>query len=264
MARISDEGSMSNNDKQLQEIPATQIIPAAQWDELKQRIIAKHKAISKKKTPAQHIDVRPDGYSYVKDVHMRSMANENYGFYNFEHRETIIIYTKVTVPQVYEGHLYTTVIESPEWVIFTGEIVFIDEGVPRRGVGTGASRVQYKRDAPHTPDNIIDIDKQVKAARTNALKDAINRWMNICDDVYKKEIDEYCSQEDLKNLSRLLDKTKGALSKAQVKAVEEILEEDYPSRLLYDKMVKAMEGLLNERDVTGQQRKNKDIIVDKS
>jgi hypothetical protein len=239
---------MSNNDKQLQEIPATQIIPADQWDELRQRIVGKHKVISKKKTPAQHIDARPDGYSYVKDVHMRSMANENYGFYNFEYKDMTIIYTKVTVPQVFKGKLYTTEISSPEWILFVGELVFIDEGVPRRFAGTGGSRVQYKKGEVHTPDNIVDIDKQIKAARTNALKDAINRAMNIADDVYKKEIDEYCSDKEIASFQVLLNQAINLklLSKAQVDAAKELIAEDYPPKLMYDRMVKKINELIKE------------------
>jgi muramoyltetrapeptide carboxypeptidase LdcA involved in peptidoglycan recycling len=66
----------------------------------------------------------------------------------------------------------------------------IDEGVPRKFFSPGAARVQFKRGSPHTPENVVDIDKNVASANTNAFKRAINRLTNFGDDIYRKQVED--------------------------------------------------------------------------
>lgn len=75
-----------------------------------------------------------------------------------------------------------------EWVIVSGSLVINDNGVPRTFFSPGSARVMFKRDQPHTAENVIDIDNNVAAANTNAFKRAVNRLCNIADDVYRKQI----------------------------------------------------------------------------
>lgn len=85
-----------------------------------------------------------------------------------------------------------------EWVAADGELWVIDEKMLAFGIqppyrvfwGGGAARVQYKTGKPHTPENVIDIDKVIKSAITEAKKYAINRLTGIGDDVYGKRIQE--------------------------------------------------------------------------
>ena len=85
-----------------------------------------------------------------------------------------------------------------EWVVATGHLIVIDENLIAMGVippirkyyGAGAARIQYKSGLPREPVNIIDIDKHVKTANSNALKIAINRLCHIGDDIYGKRVDE--------------------------------------------------------------------------
>ena len=48
----------------------------------------------------------------------------------------------------------------------------------------------FKKDMPHTAENVVDIDNNVKSANTKAFKKAINELTGIGDDVYGKRIDE--------------------------------------------------------------------------
>ena len=74
-----------------------------------------------------------------------------------------------------------------------------DNGVVREFFSPGSARVQFKRGKPHTAENVIDIDKKLASANTNAFKRAVNRLGNIADDVYRKQ-DLTLSDEDIKTI----------------------------------------------------------------
>lgn len=84
-----------------------------------------------------------------------------------------------------------------EWVVADGTLTIIDESLlalgiipPVRRYWAGDSvRIQFKKDMPHTPENIIDIGDNVQSAITGAMKRAINRLTGICDDVYGKRVE---------------------------------------------------------------------------
>ena len=69
----------------------------------------------------------------------------------------------------------------------------------------GSARVQFKRGKPHTAENVIDIDKNLASANTNAFKRAVNRLGNIADDVYRKQ-DLTLSDEDVELLEEKMEK----------------------------------------------------------
>ncbi len=85
-----------------------------------------------------------------------------------------------------------------EWVVAQGVLCIIDENLLAFGIqppyrkyyGCNAVRITFKKDTPHTLDNIVDIGNNVKAANTEAMKVAINRLTHIGDDVYGKRIEE--------------------------------------------------------------------------
>jgi len=98
-----------------------------------------------------------------------------------------------------------------EWIVVSGELSVIDAGVKRSFFSVGAARIQYKAcscksrnngyplpdckvctgtgSLPHTPENVVDIDKNAGAATTNGFKRAVNRLCNISDDVYRKVVE---------------------------------------------------------------------------
>ena len=83
-----------------------------------------------------------------------------------------------------------------EWAIVTAELVIVDNGVPRKFFSPGAARIQFKRGEEHTPENVIDIDKNLASANSNAFKRACNRLANLCDDVYRKQVEDISLDSD--------------------------------------------------------------------
>lgn len=159
-----------------------------QYSKLKRDMVAFYKSISNEVTPEvdgsglRIIEQRPDGFGgsldYIIEAYMRDRLNSYFPGWSWE-----------------EGQIQML---GSEWVIVSGHLVILDEHLlaygknppERRFFGAGASRIQFKRNQLHTPENVIDIDKNVKSANSSALKVAINRLCGIGDDVYRKRIDE--------------------------------------------------------------------------
>ena len=161
-------------------IPITEDI-LTQLEKLQDRIRQKFSRISNMTTPQRDtygliIDKRPDGYDYIKERYMRAKLNEEFPGWSAEklHKDLWGDWLAVDLELV---------IIIPELLAF-GIIPPV-----RRFPGTGAARVQFKKDMPHVIENVIDMDKNLKAARSVALKDAINRGTGIGDDIYGKRVD---------------------------------------------------------------------------
>ncbi len=193
-----------------------------------------YKSISKTDTPKydgnglEIVRKRPDGLDYIIEAFMKDRLN--YYFPGWSWRRT-------SPPQLL----------GAEWVITDGELMVIDERLMAFGISppyryfaaSGASRIQFKTEKitdpitkrevrasmPHTPENLVDLDKQVKAANTNAFKKAINQLLGIGDDIYGKRIEEEGagSAEDILSGGEddIATATTGAQEKAFVKFVEQ-------------------------------------------
>jgi hypothetical protein len=142
-------------------------------DQAKIKIRQKHKDISNKKTPSAFIKTKPDGYEYVDEGYLRHRLNDEYPIWSWS--------PAGDKPVEFLGS---------EWVIVSGKLVIEDGGIAREFFSPGAARVQFKRGKGHTPENVVDIDKNVASANTNAFKRAINRLTNIADDIYRKQIED--------------------------------------------------------------------------
>jgi len=120
---------------------------------------------------------RPDGYDYIIEGYMRKKLDQYFPGWSWEHG---------------------TIQFLGEWIVTSGHLVIIDEyllafGIrppQRRFFGSGADRIQFKKDTPHTAENVVDVDKNVATSNSKAMKRAINRLTNIGDDVYGKRIEE--------------------------------------------------------------------------
>ncbi len=85
-----------------------------------------------------------------------------------------------------------------EWIVAQGNLKIIDEHLLAFGIippyrtfyGVDSVRIQYGKDKPHTPDNIVDVGDNCKSANTLAMVTAINRLTHIGDDIYKRRIEE--------------------------------------------------------------------------
>jgi len=157
----------------------------AKVEEFKKDWYQYYKKISKQKTPIydgagkQVVKKRPDNKDYIDDAWMSDRLNKYFPGWSWE----------AAAPLHFLGS---------EWVVAQGHLIIIDErllafGINpplRRFYGTDAVRIQYKKDIPHTPENIIDVGDNCQSAVTGAKKRAINRLTGIGDDIYGKRIEE--------------------------------------------------------------------------
>jgi hypothetical protein len=128
------------------------------------------KKISETITPPNKIKKR-ESFEYLEEGYMRSRLNEHYPIWSWE--------PPASDPIHFLGS---------EWIIVTG-ILVVEEpnGQVTKFMSPGAARIQFKSKQPHTPENLIDLDKNVASANTFAFKRAINRKCHIGDDVYRKQ-----------------------------------------------------------------------------
>jgi hypothetical protein len=181
-------------------------------DIVEQKIKETHTEVSATKTPSWAVKRRPDGFDYVEEGYMRNKLNEIYPIWSWE--------------AVGSGVQFI----GAEWAVVTAELVVVDNGIPRKFFSPGAARIQFKKGSPHTPENVVDIDKNLASANTNAFKRACNRLVNIADDVYKKHI------EDL------------TLTPKQIEEVEELIKD---LDIKYQESVRMAieDGILNTKNL---------------
>lgn len=126
----------------------------------------KHDEVSNKKTNKNHVKQKA-GMDYVEFSYMKRQADKYYPMWSFKN-----------------VHINQEFLKAG-WVQVTGELHFIDEGVPRVGAYAAAHRIAYKTGMSKTPENIVDLGNDVKAAVTDCMKKCFNVYMNISDDIYK-------------------------------------------------------------------------------
>lgn len=145
----------------------------------------KYKEISEIPTPQvdgegrKIIKKRPDNKDYIDDAWMSAMLNKHFPGWSWERAGGITFL-------------------GSEWICADGELVIIDESLIAFGINPpvrrywagDAVRIQFKKDMPHIPENIIDVGDNVQSAITGAKKRAINRLCGIGDDVYGKRMEE--------------------------------------------------------------------------
>jgi hypothetical protein len=148
----------------------------------------KYKAISNETTPEKDgagitIIGKRDGLDYIVEAYMRDKLDQYFPGWSWEGMPVTLIGVEWILCQ---GHLQVLDKDLLELSLLTGGAV----SPYRRFHGTGAGRIQFKRDAPHTANNVVDIDKNMKSGNSSAFKVAINRLCRIGDDVYRKRLDE--------------------------------------------------------------------------
>lgn len=120
-----------------------------------------------------------NGLDYIIEGYMRSLLDRNFPGWSWEATSNPL---QIVL----------------NYVVVAGHLKIIDEHLLAFGIippyryymGIGGARIQFKSGQPQSPQAVVDIDKNVKSANSNALKVAINRLCHIGDDVYHKRIDE--------------------------------------------------------------------------
>lgn len=194
-----------------------------------------YKSISKEKTPEYDgsgkkiVERRPDGLDYVIEAFMKDRLNYYFPGWSWVR----------TCPPHFLG---------AEWVTHDGELLVIDARLLAYGINppyrkfaaSGAARIQFKRDMPHTPENLVDLDKNVKASNTNAFKKAINQMLGIADDIYGKRIED----EGMGNLEEVM------IAKNDVSMLNQYLKANgiLPSKAMQKLGVKSLTEVTNIKE----------------
>jgi len=143
-------------------------------NDIRKLITSKHKQVSDKKTPKPFIKKKM-GMDYVEYSVMRDIADKEYAGWSWT-----IINTEVLGSEAFVVH---------------GRLKWYDEGIWREGDMTAAHRIQKKRGT----NEFVDIGNDVKSANTDCIKKAFNMYLNICDDVYRNQIEDLSLTKEQKD-----------------------------------------------------------------
>jgi hypothetical protein len=140
-----------------------------------------------KPTPAEKVQRREDGFDYVQGSYMDYSFKQDHPLYSTE-------------------LLQVNVENSIGWVYAAVRITDIVTG--NSEIGAGAARIQVSRDAKErgniTPFDIIDFDKNIKSAVTNAIKNTQMRF-GTCADIYQRREETLTEDEKTRFESLILN-----------------------------------------------------------
>jgi hypothetical protein len=143
-------------------------------NEIRKLITKKHKHVSNLKTPSPYVKKKM-GLDYVEYGFMREIADKEYPGWSWT-----IVKTETLGSEAFMVH---------------GRLKWYDEGIWREGDVTAAHRIQKKRGT----DGFVDVGNDIKAANTDCIKKAFNMYLNICDDVYKNQVEDLTLSDDQKD-----------------------------------------------------------------
>ena len=166
-------------------------------NEALKEITNKHKKVSNIATPAPYIKKKM-GMEYVEYSYMREVADKEYPGWSW----TII---------------NTENLGSEAFVIH-GRLKWFDSGVWREGDMTAAHRIQKKRGT----SEFVDIGNDIKASNTDCIKKAFNMYLNIADDVYRNQVDDYELSDDEKDEMLL---AAGSISDDKLKQITQLIND---------------------------------------
>ena len=160
-------------------------------------ITNKHKKVSLIKTPTPYIKKKM-GLEYVEYSYMREIADKEYPGWSWT-----VINTEVLGSEAFVVH---------------GRLKWFDSGVWREGDMTAAHRIQKKRGT----SEFVDIGNDVKAANTDCIKKAFNMYLNIADDIYRNQVEDYSLSDDEKEEMLL---AAGSISDDKLKQITSLIND---------------------------------------
>ena len=134
-------------------------------------ITQKHKDVSNLDTPKYFIKSKM-GVDYVEYSYMRDVADKHFPGWSWH-----IIKSDALGGASYVVH---------------GRLRWFDNGIWREGDAVAAHRIQKKRGS----EEFVDIGNDIKAANTDAIKKALNMYLNIADDVYRNRVEDLTLTEE--------------------------------------------------------------------
>jgi len=187
-------------------------------------ITQKHKDVSNIDTPKFFIKNKM-GVDYVEYSYMRDVADTHFPGWSWH-----IIKSEALGGASYVVH---------------GRLRWFDNGVWREGDAVAAHRIQKKRGS----DEFVDIGNDIKASNTDAIKKALNMYLNIADDVYRNRIEDLAlSEEEISSIKSSMegldDETKNKITGLLDKG--EILKTDLKRVMNKIETLKENKGEINE------------------
>ena len=187
-------------------------------------ITQKHKDVSNIDTPKFFVKNKM-GVDYVEYSYMRDVADTHFPGWSWH-----IIKSEALGGASYVVH---------------GRLRWFDNGVRREGDAVAAHRIQKKRGS----DEFVDIGNDIKASNTDAIKKALNMYLNIADDVYRNRIEDLTlSEEEINSIKssmeELDDETKNKITGLLDKG--EILKTDLKRVMNKIETLKENKGEINE------------------
>ena len=183
---------MSDNKIMLTDTSSLDII-----NEALKGITNKHKKVSNIATPTPFIKKKM-GMEYVEFSYMREIADKEYPGWSWT-----VINTENLGSEAFLVH---------------GRLKWFDNGVWREGDMTAAHRIQKKRGT----SEFVDIGNDIKASNTDCIKKAFNMYLNIADDIYRNQVDDYELSDDEKEEMIL---AAGSISDDKLKQITELIND---------------------------------------
>ena len=182
-------------------------------------ITKKHKKVSDMVTPKPHIKKKM-GLDYVEYSYMREIADQEYPGWSWT-----VIKTEMAGSEAYIIH---------------GRLKWFDNGVWREGDMTAAHRIQKKRGT----SEFVDIGNDVKAANTDCIKKAFNMYMNIADDVYRNQVEDFSLSD--KQREEILTAA-GSISDEKMKQIKSLVDDMSINTSNYDISMSKLEYEANNQ-----------------
>ena len=174
---------MSNNNEVI--VVDQQMLEAT--DTIRMAITEKHKKVSRIATPKPFIKKKM-GLDYVEFSYMRDIADKEFPGWSWTIEKTEVLGSEAFVVQ--------------------GRLTWYDEGIWRKADMVAAHRIQKKRGT----NEFVDIGNDVKASNTDCIKKAFNMYLNIADDVYRNQVEDFELSDEQKDeiiqLAASIDKDK--------------------------------------------------------
>jgi Fe-S cluster assembly scaffold protein SufB len=194
-------------------------------DTIREAITAKHKFVSRIKTPKPFIKKKM-GLDYVEFSYMREIADKEYPGWSWTIEKTEVLGSEAFVVQ--------------------GRLLWYDEGIWRKADMVAAHRIQKKRGT----NEFVDIGNDIKASNTDCIKKAFNMYLNIADDVYRNQVEDLQLSDEQKNEILVLASD---VSEERMEQVHELIKDQAVNTANFDSSIRKLERELEKQlDAIGE------------
>ena len=194
-------------------------------DTIREAITAKHKFVSRIKTPKPFIKKKM-GLDYVEFSYMREIADKEYPGWSWTIEKTEVLGSEAFVVQ--------------------GRLLWYDEGIWRKADMVAAHRIQKKRGT----NEFVDIGNDIKASNTDCIKKAFNMYLNIADDVYRNQVEDLELSDEQKNEILVLASD---VSEERMEQVHELIKDQAVNTANFDSSIRKLERELEKQlDAIGE------------